>query len=262
MEWLGLTMGCTGQNLTANQNQQVYSKNIPMYEISGISLAILEKCHYCRLPQPVQISSALELFMKEEILKLITEEVLDQQLKARNKIRQYGMPDKEFGFELKIKHFLKLMFVHFTSQSYGARIENRLSKEYNLTKVPSSKDKGDATTSNGKSVEIKISFKNSSNNFSFVQIRPHQQCDLYLLQAINPDEDFRQYSFLITSDNIGEVLEYFDASNCHGVANNRIDRTHDELRFSVEHKSVKWKHLVKKFLCENKEALIRKLQTI
>lgn len=234
-------------------------KNIPMYEISGIYMAILENCHYYRLPQPVQISSELELFMKEEILKLITEEALDQQLKARNKIRQYGMPDKEFGFELKVKHFLKLMFVHFTSQSYGARIENRLSKEYNLTKVPSSKDEGDATTSNGKSVEIKISFKNSSNDFSFVQIRPHQQCDLYLLQAINPDEDFKQYSFLITSKNIGAVLNKFKASNCHGVSNKKKDTSQEELRFSVKYESDDWKYLVANFLCKN---LIKKLSQV
>ncbi len=197
--------------------------------------------------------------MKKEILKLITEEALDKQLEERNKVRQYGMPNKEFGFELGIKHFLKLMFVHFTSQSYGARIENRLSKEYNLTKVPSSKDKGDATTSNGKSVEIKISFKNSSDDFSFVQIRPHQQCDLYILEAINPDDNFKQYSFLITNKEIGGVLKRFKASNCHVVSKNKKDKSREELRFTVKYPTEKspspdwddWNYLVDNFLCGN-----------
>ena len=52
--------------------------------------------------------------MKAEILKLITEEALDEQLKARDIIRQYGMPDKEFGFELKIKHFSAIPGAHLS----------------------------------------------------------------------------------------------------------------------------------------------------
>lgn len=195
--------------------------------------------------------------MKKEIIELITEEILDKQLQSRNVIREYGMPDPEFGFDLEINHFLKLMYVHFTSQSYGARVEKKLILEYDLIKVPSSFDKGDAKTKKEEFGELKISFKNTAGDFSFVQIRPHQNCDFYLLQGINPDENFKQYSFIIKKDRINEVLSFFKATNCHGVLKNKSDISQIELRFSVVFGSKGWEYLCSNFLCDDvKTALL------
>jgi hypothetical protein len=187
--------------------------------------------------------------MKNKVEELITEELLDQQLESRNLVREIGMPNKKFGFDLPMSHFLKLMYVHFTSQSYGSRIENRIIQENKLTKVPSSFDKGDAKTKLDKYGEIKISFKNTKGDFSFVQIRPHQKCHFYLLQAI--DENFKPYTFIVTIDEIDDVLKEFKATNCHGVSKNKKDVSQEELRFTVSHNSAGWSYLCDNFLCND-----------
>ena len=197
--------------------------------------------------------------MNKKIKELVTEELLDKQLNARNIIREIGMPDKTFGFDIPISHFLKLMYVHFTSQSYGSRVQNRLIKEYELLKVPSHMDKGDAINKQEKYGEIKISFKNYEGDFSFVQIRPYQKCDFYFLQAINPDENFKQYSFIITKKDIETVLTKFKATNCHGVSKNKKDKTQEELRFSVSFGTDEWKYLVDNYLFTDVKNKLHKL---
>ena len=187
--------------------------------------------------------------IKNNITKLFDDEKLNEQIEIRKNIRMEGK-EKKFGFDLPLKQFLKVMFLYFTPQSYGSRIENRLLLECNLKKIPSSNDKGDFITSDKLYGEIKISFKTIKNVYNFVQIRLHQNCDTYVLYAIDTDDDFKTYSFIIPKKDIEFVLKKFKASNCHGVMKNKIDISQIELRFSVTHSDDNWKYLCDNFLCE------------
>jgi hypothetical protein len=178
----------------------------------------------------------------------IDEKLLDESLKLRKYIRECASKDEKFAFEYDMCLFLKIMHGYITPQSYGSRIQNRLLKEYNLIKVPSSLDKGDAKNNNQKHGEIKISYKDVENRFHFVQIRPYQKCNFYLLYTIDPDDNYSTITFIILEDNINEVLKKFGATNCHGVSKNKLDKTKEELRFSVEKNTDAWKYLIDNFL--------------
>jgi len=153
-----------------------------------------------------------------------------------------------FGNELKMDHYLKFLFLYFNPQSYGSRIQNRLIKEYGLEKIKSSLDKGDAISRNNLYLEIKASYRNIDDDFSFVQIRPYQNCDLYLLTAIDVEDNFKLYNFLINKQNISDFLIKVKAVNCHGVSKNKKDTSNEELRFTVKFNSDLWKFMIKNYL--------------
>jgi hypothetical protein len=66
----------------------------------------------------------------------------------------------------------------YSSNTYSLRLENDLKNIFNL-KNKLDKTSGDATTTSGKTVEIKVSLGNL--DFNFVQIRPNHKVDYYIL---------------------------------------------------------------------------------
>jgi hypothetical protein len=189
----------------------------------------------------------------------INEKNLDESIKLRKHIRECASKNDKFAFEYDMNLFLKILHGYITPQSYCARIQNRLLVEYNLEKVSSSIDKGDAKNKNEKYGEIKISYKDVDNKFHFVQIRPHQKCDFYFLYSIDPDDNYNNYTFIILGDKINEVLEKFGATNCHGVSKNKTDKTQEELRFSVQKDTDNWKYLIDNFLISNVKTFIENI---
>jgi hypothetical protein len=181
----------------------------------------------------------------------IDEKKLNEALEIRNYVRKNASKNDKFAFEYEMGLFLKILHGYITPQSYGSRIQNRLLLDLNLVKVPSSLDKGDAKNKNNKYGEIKTSYKDVNNKFHFVQIRPHQKCDFYFLFSIDPDDNYKTYSFIILSESINNVLEKFGATNCHGVTKNKNDKSREELRFSVEKYSENWNYLIKNFLVKD-----------
>lgn len=176
----------------------------------------------------------------------------------RNEFKKLLKNRKEYGFEWDWNDYLKTLHLFLTPQSYGSKIQNRLLKELNLVKIGASLDKGDFVTSQKKYGEIKASFKDSENKVHFVQIRPHQKCDFYILIAIDYTEDFSQYEvnyFILNHDEMQTCLTIFKASNCHGVTKNKKDKSQEELRFTITKDSEQWKYLVDNYKTTQTEVL-------
>ena len=120
-----------------------------------------------------------------------------------------------------------MLYCCIKPQSYGSGIQNRLISEYNLEKVKSSLDKGDVKSINGNYGEIKVSYKGDKDIFNFVQIRLHQNCDFYLLFTIDPDDDHKTYTFIISKVDMIFLLSKVKAGSCHCVSKNKKDRNLD-----------------------------------
>lgn len=178
------------------------------------------------------------------------ENKLNEFFSMRKQIRTSGK-NKTYGFDLPYKHFLMVMYAWFTSQSYSGRIEKRIIRDLGLKKISSRLDRGDCINSNGKYGEIKISYKNIDEQFSFVQVRPHQDLDFYLLQCIDPDDDFKLYNFFLTKNEMLNFLEMFNGSNCHGVVEFKNDRSQEEKRITVVFNDDGWKFLIDNYLEDN-----------
>jgi hypothetical protein len=192
-------------------------------------------------------ANSIYMSNKDKLRDILSENKLNEIIRLRNTVRIEG-DKKDFGGDFTYPQFLKIMFAYFTSQSYGAKIEKRLIKDLGLSKISSQKDRGDAvkqTKSGDIYFEIKITFKNINNEFSFVQLRQHQKLDFYILHCINPDENFKTYNFLLSKSKMNDLMKDFGARNCHGVVINKINREQEEKRMTVIFKSDAWGYLVK-----------------
>lgn len=113
-----------------------------------------------------------------EIKELL--ENVDMLLQRQIKIREIAKKPN-FGFELSLNEFLKLMYLYFPPQAYGKRIEKYLIEQYLVARrLSPSNDIGDAVDAAGQTFEIKISFSNPATNTLHIdQIRPHQAVAYY-----------------------------------------------------------------------------------
>lgn len=161
----------------------------------------------------------------------------DEFLILRDDIKQFIRKNEDALDLLEEKELFKFLFLFFTPQSYGTKIEKRIIRDFNLEKVPASLDKGDFKTKNEKYGEVKTSFLDSEGKFHFVQIRPYQDNDYYLLVSILPKEDFKIMYFVIQKHELEKFLEDVKANNCHGVLKNMDDEGHIEYRFSIAYDS-------------------------
>jgi hypothetical protein len=189
---------------------------------------------------------------------ILDEQKIDEQIKLRNEIRELALNKQDFGFDFDFKFFLKVCHCYLNPQSYGTRIQNRLILDYLWEKVPSIFDKGDTKIKNNKFGEVKLSYKGVDGKYSFVQLRPYQNCDFYLFLAINPDENYKEYYFVVLKKDVEVFLKTVKATNCHGVDKNKSDKTNNELRFSVKMNSKIWKYLIDNFLVDNAKDFIEK----
>jgi len=184
---------------------------------------------------------------------------LDEYVNFKQKVMNDINSDKDLFIQQDLTSLLKTLHVFTSPQKYGCLIQDRLISDYNLEKIPSSEDKGDAKNINNKYGEIKVSYAGEKDQLSFLQIRPYQNCDFYVLYAIIPQENYKGYSFIIKKNEIEQFMYYMCAANCHGVDRYKVDKTRNEYRISVKYNSDKWEYLIKNHLCENPKLFISNL---
>lgn len=187
---------------------------------------------------------------------ILDEQKINEQIKIRKEIREFADKNENFGFDYDFNFFLKVCHCYINPQSYGTRIQNRLILEYCWEKTQTKLDKGDVKLKNNKFGELKASYKSVDGKFNFVQIRPYQNCDFYLFLAINPDENYKEYYFIVLKKDIDTFLKTVKATNCHGVNENKLDKTKNELRFSVKVNSKCWEYLIDNFLVDNPKEFV------
>lgn len=130
------------------------------------------------------------------------------------RIRQYKesppMPDVERAYKKKKGSTdLELYLEVCPPQSYGARVEKLYCKENGFEKVPSKLDKGDFNTPEGKYGEYKFSYAKSgkSYRYNFVQIRPWQKIDGYVLETYS--DLYGITTFNLSKKSIDTLIEKF-----------------------------------------------------
>jgi hypothetical protein len=76
---------------------------------------------------------------------------------------------------------------YLSSNTWSLLLEKYIKNLFNL-KDPESRISGDAKSSLGLNIEIKVSLGDSQSNLNFVQLRPDHHLDYYLLLAFNVHE--------------------------------------------------------------------------
>ena len=142
--------------------------------------------------------------------------------------------DRDFGFNMTLKEFIKHMSL-LNPQSYGSRIERRIIRDSQNTKVNSSLGRGDMVSGGDSYYEIKNSIVTDANNaLNIVQVRLWQDIDYYLCIAydLRDLDNFKSYIFLLTHDEMKEQCRY-QANAAHGTNDANVDNTNVEMRFSI-----------------------------
>ena len=142
--------------------------------------------------------------------------------------------DKEFGFNMPLKEFIKHMSL-LNPQSYGSRIEKRIIRDSQNHKVSSSHGRGDMVSDGDSYYEIKNSIVTGGNNsLNIVQVRLWQDVDYYLCIAydLRDLENFTSYIFLLTHEEMKKQCSY-QANAAHGTGLANKDNLNVEMRFSI-----------------------------
>ena len=141
--------------------------------------------------------------------------------------------DKNWDTSVTEKEYIKGMSL-LNPQSYGAKIEKKIRKGLNCTKIKAKDACGDIRSITGKNIEVKISILTLINSaLNLVQIRLFHNVDYYLCVAYDCRDisNYKKYIFLLTHDEMESECE--NANAAHGTKSvNKINKN-VELRLSV-----------------------------
>jgi hypothetical protein len=166
-------------------------------------------------------------------------------LKIMQKIREDANNNKKWGFDLKLEDFAKAMLC-LNPQSYGSRIDNRLSNDLFLSKSDDL-DRRDKLTAFGEYIEWKGSIFTSCNSFlNLVQIRPWQNTNyIYYAFDLRDFDNIKIQLFYLNKDQMD--LELKNSSSAHGTKKSNLNNINNELAIRICVDSVQYNDWIKQY---------------
>lgn len=126
--------------------------------------------------------------------------------------------DKDYIFTLPEPDRTVAFYAYFGANDRGTAWQKAIINDYwFLSHVPSSKRKGDICNSNGAYIEIKVSYSDKGNNYSFWQCRPWEQTTGYLFKSIDRNDGWRHLNYFLTKNEfLYELSIYGNLDLTHG----------------------------------------------
>jgi hypothetical protein len=134
---------------------------------------------------------------------------------AKNKFNQ----DSNVDFGLSITDFIMDCYVRLKPCSYGKRIEQKISKDLNITSIKSSLGMGDVIL-RGVPCEIKTSFLDKKGSYHLTHLRMWQDFKYYLLCLVDCENNFTPEFYVIEKD----ILNDFKIGPMNGT---KLANTHN-----------------------------------
>lgn len=159
------------------------------------------------------------------------------------------LKNKEWGFDKPWEHFITAVSL-LSAQSYGARIQNRIIKENEFTKIAASEEKGDYLK-NGQGVEFKASIINEANKYlNMVQIRLWQNVSYHCVAFDIRGQNFKTYNFNLTHDQMEQEISTMNACAAHGTssANDSNEKVEYRVGLVVDPEDKHFKRWTEKYL--------------
>lgn len=149
-------------------------------------------------------------------------------------IRGEAKKNTNWGQELLLPDFIKAMLC-LNPQSYGSRIDKRLSEHLNLSKSDN-KDRGDRKSANDEYLEWKGSFFTSSNStLNLVQVRPWQDTNyIYYAFDMRNLSDIKMQFFYLSKDQMILEIENCKTSVAHGTKGSNANHDNIELALRID----------------------------
>ncbi len=179
----------------------------------------------------------------------------EQMAKARaiasikRELRLETANNPEWGFDESWDVFVAKAYC-LNPQSYGSRIQNYIKHHAGLESVHIFDERGDVRNKYDVHFEIKVSYKDVSNqSYNFIQIRPWQPVDGYLCIGIDPQNDYdTNYFYLTHAEMNKEVIRI--GNSAHGNKTDAVKSGKPEYKINLSGYDLKeWvdKHRIPKF---------------
>lgn len=157
-------------------------------------------------------------------------------LLAKNKYKETNDVD----FKLPLTDFITDCYVRLKPCSYGTRIQQKITKDLNLTTISPSLNNGDILI--GKSMcEIKTSFLDRKGSYHLTHLRMWQKFKYYLFCLIDCENDFNPEFYVIDK----YVLNKIKMTPMNGTKESNSDNVNIELRTTIKKNSDSFKILVR-----------------
>ena len=184
----------------------------------------------------------------EAKVALLTEENNDYEAKVALLTEENKKLHKRLDIKNSDRESLNLKDLHIhcreNRSSRNSYIQNKIIKDYNMTKTSAERREGDALYKNYK-IELKNSVASPTSHF--VQIRLHQPIDYYLLTSLTSDN--KLYMFLISHLDMRDlILKY--GSYAHGSKKDlgpikeSIDKPNVEFALRPKHGGKCWNEML------------------
>ena len=194
--------------------------------------------------------------MKRELQ--MEESKVDYFLSAKEEFRTIAKQDSRWSFDRPINLVFKNLFT-LTSQMYGIRIQSYLAEKLSLTRVNDVDDKGDFRNVKGAYIENKASYLNDT--YAFVQLRPYQNLDAYVLTAIDRENDFSPRFFVLTEEQMRYEIEKL-ASTAHCSKKAAAQNVNIEYRITLNPKTYHWTRWINNYEVDSIECLKRRVRSL
>ena len=146
-------------------------------------------------------------------MEYISESLVDEIMNAKRYFKSKS-GEEELYEHYKAGNFNSLLrtYLHCTPpQSFGPRFEKFYIRKSGFKKIPSNLDRGDFYIENTNQYhEHKFSFAkvDSKSRFNFVQIRPHQAIEGYVLEVLS-EEHGKMFTFNVPKSAMSLLLDEF-----------------------------------------------------
>ena len=150
--------------------------------------------------------SMVDFMSKDPVL-----DFMDAHIKDHMKLRSLFDEDNRYGFDWPLQDLFKRMKMILLSQSYGLRIQNKVSEILGAKSLSNRDKKGDLLTDNGNIFEFKVGYY-SKGCYSFLQIRPWDKFG-HIFLAVHPD--YTHTLFYLTVDQMQDEIRRCGMV-CHG----------------------------------------------
>lgn len=142
---------------------------------------------------------------------------------------------------LEFVQYIAACYTNCSSQSYGAKIEKRIKKDYYFKKIPHKKGEGDFlvpttinfnsfTFSPGDKIEFKVSYLSYDKSWNLLQIRPYEKFNYYIFLLIDPHENCDYEWFILNKKDVEELK----MGSCHGTKESNLSNLNIEHKISLK----------------------------
>ena len=135
----------------------------------------------------------------------------------------------EVDFSLEFSDFIMDCYVRLKPCSYGAKIQQKISLDVDISSISPNENKGDVIL-NDKFAEIKTSYLGKSGTYRLTHLRMWQKFKYYIICFVDCENDFNAELYLIDK----YIMDKFKLTPMNGTSHANSENNNIELSCTIK----------------------------